>query len=185
MSSQWDKMVAGKLYNASDPQFREELLRCRRLLHEFNHSSPDDAQRREELLAELIGQSAGPPHIEPPFYCDYGRNITLGKNLYMNFNCVILDVTPVNIGDNVLLGPGVQIYAATHPLDWRIRAEGLENGAPVTIGSDVWIGGSAVLCPGVDIGPRTVIGAGSVVTRDIPAGVLAVGNPCRVIRELE
>ena len=122
--------------------------------------------------------------IEPPFYCDYGSNITLGDNVFFNFNCVVLDVTPVVIGSRVLFGPAVQIYAATHPLSAAERRSGLEAGKPVEIGDDVWVGGGAIICPGVQIGPESVIGAGSVVTRNIPARVLAAGNPCRVIREL-
>jgi maltose O-acetyltransferase len=123
--------------------------------------------------------------LEPPFYCDYGRNIALGRKVFFNFNCVILDVMAVRIGDRTLCGPAVQIYTAVHPLDAAERSRGLEFAKPVAIGSDVWIGGAAVICPGVTIGDRAVIGAGSVVTRDVPADVFAAGNPCRAIRTLE
>jgi maltose O-acetyltransferase len=123
--------------------------------------------------------------IEPPFYCDYGSNITLGDKVYFNFNCIILDIAPVVIGSGVMFGPAVQIYTATHPLNAAERNSGLEFGLPISIGDDVWVGGGAIICPGVKIGARSVIGAGSVVTKDIPEDVLAVGNPCRVIRAIE
>nr|WP_304944991.1 sugar O-acetyltransferase [Verrucomicrobium sp. BvORR034] len=122
--------------------------------------------------------------IQPPFYCDYGYNIVLGSKVFFNFNCVVLDVMPVTIGSNVLFGPAVQIYTATHPLSAMERRTWREAAKPVTIGSDVWVGGGAIICPGVTIGDRTVIGAGSVVTRSIPSDVVAAGNPCRVIRRL-
>ncbi|MEO7317853.1 MAG: sugar O-acetyltransferase, partial [Chthoniobacteraceae bacterium] len=122
--------------------------------------------------------------IQPPFFCDYGSNISLGRKVFFNFNCVVLDVMQVTIGDNVLFGPSVQIYTATHPMDAAVRRQWLESARPVTIGSDVWVGGGAIICPGVTIGSRAVIGAGSVVTRDIPDDVFAAGNPCRVIRRL-
>lgn len=122
--------------------------------------------------------------MEPPFFCDYGYNISVGNNVFINFNCTILDVTPVVIGDHVLIGPSVSLYAATHPTNWTLRSSGLENGAPITIGNHVWIGAGTVICPGVNIGDRSLIGAGSVVTKNIPADVVAAGNPCRVIRKL-
>jgi len=185
MRSEKEKMLAGELYNAADPQLTEERIKARKLLKEFNDSAPGNVSLRSWLLTELLGKVGKNLQIEPPFYCDYGKNITLGDNVFFNFNCVILDVMPVTIGNNVLFGPNVQIYAATHPLNWQERASGLEAGKPVTIGSDVWIGGGAIICPGVTIGERTVIGAGSVVTSNIPANVFAAGNPCRVIRDLE
>jgi maltose O-acetyltransferase len=134
-------------------------------------------------LQKLLGAGGADVSIQPPFYCDYGSNIYLGKNCYFNFNCVVLDVCPVRVGDITLFGPGVHIYAATHPENATLRRT-RELGKPVDIGADVWVGGAAIICPGVTIGSRTIIGAGSVVTRDIPAGVLAVGNPCRVVRHL-
>ena len=136
------------------------------------------------ILLELFGAGGDDAWLQPPFFCDYGFNILLGRRVFFNFNCVVLDECPIRIGDFTLFGPNVQIYAALHQLDAATRRT-LEYGKPVTIGSDVWVAGGAIICPGVTIGSKTVIGAGSVVTRDIPDGVLAVGNPCRVIRELE
>lgn len=177
-------MLAGELYLANDPELVRERKRARMLFHKFNHSSDDQSELREEILEELLGVS-NEVYIEPPFFCDYGYNIEIGKNVFLNFNCVILDVTKVKIKNNVLIGPGVQINTATHPLNWETRKEMQEYAKPVTIGSNVWIGSGAIICPGVTIGSRSVIGSGSIVTRDIPADVLAVGNPCRVIRDLK
>jgi maltose O-acetyltransferase len=141
-------------------------------------------EQRIKALRQLIPSQGGNVWIEPPFYCDYGYNIELGDKVYFNFNCVILDVMKVQIGANTLIGPGVQIFTAMHPMNWKERASGLEFAKPVSIGSDVWIGGGAIICPGVSIGNRSVIGAGSVVTKDIPGNVFAAGNPCRVIKNL-
>lgn len=165
MPGERDKMLAGALYDPYDAQLVAE-------------------RRRARLLAELIPASGREVWIEPPFYCDYGRHITLGDKVFFNFNCTILDVAPVVIGSQVLFGPAVQVYAATHPLRASERRSGLELGKPVEIGDEVWIGGGAIICPGVRIGAQTVIGAGSVVTRDIPERVFAAGNPCRVIRAI-
>ena len=143
----------------------------------------DDAARRP-ILQQLFAAGGDDAYIQPPFYCDFGRHITLGRRVYFNFNCVILDVCAVAIGDFCFFGPAVQIYTALHPFDHAQRRT-QEFGKPVTIGDDVWVGGGAIVCPGVRIGSRTVIGAGSVVTRDVPEGVLAAGNPCRVIRALD
>jgi maltose O-acetyltransferase len=178
-----ERMLAGERYNPLDPVLSAERQRARELCSALNASAPGDSAARLCLIAELFA-SAPEAWIEPPFYCDYGRNITLGRKVFLNFNCVILDVMPVQIGAHTLCGPAVQIYTATHPLDAEERRSGLEFAQPVTIGADVWIGGAAVICPGVSIGDRAVIGAGSVVTRDVPAGVFAAGNPCRVIRAL-
>jgi maltose O-acetyltransferase len=178
--SEKQKMLAGDLYDASDTQLRAERLRARSLCQRLNALDPAQAEDRRALLRELLGP--GPDaDISPPFLCDYGYNIRLGANVYFNVDCVILDVMPVTLGANVLVGPGVHIYAASHPMDAGQRRSGLEFGKAVVIGDDVWIGGGAVICPGVRIGSGAVIGAGSVVTRDIPAGVFAAGNPCRVI----
>lgn len=185
MPTEKEKMLAGELYNAGDPQLVEERRRARRLTREYNSTTEDEWDRRKKILKELIGSFEGFLAIEPPFYCDYGSNIHCGKNVFFNFNCIVLDVNRVEIGDNVLFGPNVQIYSATHPVDYKERSTGLELGKPIKIGSGVWVGGSAVICPGVTIGDRTVIGAGSVVTKDIPSGVFAAGNPCKVIRVLE
>jgi maltose O-acetyltransferase len=183
MRSEKEKMLAGELYDSQDAQLVAERRRARLLLKAFNDSSDDQAEERERILRELIGAAGEGLWIEPPFYCDYGSNITVGDRVYFNFNCVVLDVAPVRIGSRVLFGPLVQIYTATHPMGAAERRKGLEYAKPIEIGDDVWIGGGAIVCPGVRIGARAVIGAGSVVTRDIPEGVFAAGNPCRVIRE--
>jgi maltose O-acetyltransferase len=184
MQSERERMLAGELYLSADPELAAARLRARRLLHAYNASGPDEADRRRTLLAELFGRLEGRVEIEPPFFCDYGWNIEAGDNLYMNFGCVILDCARVTFGANVLLGPAVQIYGATHPLDPELRRTGRELAAPVHIGSDVWIGGAAIVCPGVSIGSGSTIASGSVVTRDIPARVIAAGNPCRVLRSI-
>lgn len=175
-------MLAGELYNPLDPQLVAERLRARELCHRLNALSPRaaDAERRE-LLASLFGAPSD-AYVTPPFFCDYGSNITLGTNVYFNFNCVVLDVMNVAIGDNVLFGPAVQVYTAMHPMSAHERRGGLEYAKPVGIGRDVWLGGGVIVCPGVTIGDGSVIGAGSVVVADVPASVFAAGNPCRVIR---
>ncbi len=177
-------MLAGELYDATDPDLARERLRARLLLKELNDSREEVDENRKSILRELIPDSGPGLWLQPPFYCDYGYNIKTGESVFLNFNCVILDVMAVRIGSRTLIGPNVQIYTATHPMDYRNRAAGLEYAKPVTIGEDVWIGGSAVICPGVTIGDRAVIGAGSVVTRDVPPDVFAAGNPCRKIRDL-
>lgn len=179
-----EKMLAGELYNATDPELVAARRRARDLVHDFNHSREAEAELRQQRLRDLFGSMGENLVIEPPFYCDYGQNISIGSDVFFNFNCVILDPARVEIGDRVLFGPNVQIYTATHPIDAATRRAGLEGGKPIRIGSDVWVGGSVVLCPGVTVGDRTVIGAGAVVTRDLPADVFAAGNPCRVIRSL-
>jgi maltose O-acetyltransferase len=181
--SEWQKMVAGELYRAQDPELVALRANARRILRLYN-ASVESGGEREALLEELLGARAEGLWIEPPFYCDYGRNIAVGRNVYFNFGCIILDVAPVTIGDDVMFGPAVQIYTATHPLGAAERRSGLEYGRPIRIGSDVWVGGATVINPGVTIGAATVIGSGSVVTRDLPEGVFAAGNPCRVIREI-
>jgi len=184
MKTEKEKMLAGELYNATDPELSEERFRARQLLKKLNDSPEDDTEDRKRIIAELLPETGANFWLQPPFYCDYGTNILIGDNVFFNFNCVVLDVMRVKIGSRTLLGPNVQVYTATHPMDYRERAAGLEYARPVTIGEDVWIGGSAVICPGVKIGDRSVIGAGSVVTRDIPSDVFAAGNPCKVIRDL-
>lgn len=180
-----EKMLAGELYNAADPELFAARRHARDLLYALNHSHDAEVELRLQTMRELFGEMGENVWIEPPFYCDYGQNISVGNGVFFNFNCVILDPARVEIGDRVLFGPNVQIYTATHPIDAATRRTGLEGAKPIRIGSDVWVGGSVVLCPGVTIGDRTVIGAGSVVTRDLPVGVFAAGNPCRVIRNLE
>jgi len=184
MKTEKQKSLKGDLYSACDPKLVEERKICRLLLQKYNNTGPDELNLRKGILQDLMGGTGKELEIDPPFYCDYGSNILLGNKVYFNFNCVVLDVARVDIGDGVLIGPNVQIYTATHPLDWKIRDKGLENAKPVSIGSHVWIGGAAIILPGVSIGDRSVIGAGSVVTKDIPSDVLAAGNPCKVIRHL-
>lgn len=179
-----EKMLAGELYDPLDPELVAARELARDLCWELNASRERDAQLRRSLLVQLFAQGGDSAWVQPPFFCDYGYNIRLGAKVYFNFNCVVLDVCPVTIGDHTLIGPAVQIYTATHPLEASLRRT-QEFGRPVEIGADVWIGGGAILCPGVTIGPRTVIGAGSVVTNSLPADVLAVGNPCRILRPLQ
>jgi maltose O-acetyltransferase len=178
-----DRMLAGEDYDPLDPELDAARRKARELCWRLNQSHEDDKVTRSDILAELFGKATD-AWIQPPFYCDYGSNIALGRKVFFNFNCVVLDVAPVSIGDHVLFGPAVQIYTAMHPLDAARRRGGLESGKPVVIGADVWVGGGAIVCPGVEIGARSIIGAGSVVTRNIRADVFAAGNPCRVIRSL-
>jgi maltose O-acetyltransferase len=183
MPREWDKMLAGELYDPLDPELAAARTRARDLCQALNATREADQDERRRILIDLFGAGGGDVWMQPPFFCDYGTNISLGKRVFFNFNCVVLDVCEVRIGDFTLFGPSAQIYTATHPLDPVLRRT-QESGKPVTIGSDVWVGGAAVICPGVTIGSRTVIGAGSIVTRDIPPSVFAAGNPCRVIRDL-
>lgn len=182
MPSEREKMLAGELYDAQDPELVAGRARAWKLCQQLNALPPDAPQRRE-LLAQLIGAGGDRATITSPFHCDYGTNIELGEGVYFNFNCVVLDVCKVRIGAFTLIGPAVQIYTPLHPMDAASRRK-QEYGLPVEIGSDAWIGGGAIILPGVRIGDRTVIGAGSVVTRDVPAGVFAAGNPCRVVRKV-
>jgi maltose O-acetyltransferase len=175
-----EKMLAGALYNPLDPELSAARERCRALLKAFNGSDESEREERARLLAELLGYPSDVT-IQPPFFCDYGTNLRLGAKVFFNFNCVVLDVMAVVIGDRTLIGPAVQIYTATHPLD-AVERRSREFARPVTIGADVWIGGGAIICPGVTVGDRTIIGAGSVVTKPIPPDVIAAGNPARVIR---
>ena len=184
MSIEKTKMLAGLAYDPRDRTLIAERLRAQMLCHELNTSRPNEAAKRAQLLNTLFGRPVT-ANITPPFFCDYGYNIRLGENVYFNVNCVLLDVVPITIGSDTLFGPGVHIYTATHPMAPSDRGIGLELGVPVTIQDDVWVGGGAIICPGVTIGRRSVIGAGSVVTKDISSAVFAAGNPCRVIRQLE
>ena len=183
MTSEWDKMVAGELYDPLDPHLVRARDRARDLCQDLNATREADQEVRRRILRELFGQGGDSVWMQPPFFCDYGTNIRLGERVFFNFNCVVLDVCPVTIGDFTLFGPAVQIYTATHPMNAELRRK-QEFAKPITVGSDVWVGGGAILCPGVTIGSKTVIGAGSVVTRDLPERVFAAGNPCRVIREI-
>jgi maltose O-acetyltransferase len=177
------KMLAGELYRGDDPELVAERQRAREICFEANSTLADP--NRHVLLKTLFG-SCGPGfYVEPPFRCDYGYNISVGERFYANFDCVMLDCAPIRIGDDCLLAPGVHIYTATHPLDAALRATGAESACPVTIGNKVWIGGRAVINPGLTIGDNAIIGSGAVVTRDVPANVVVAGNPARVIRRLE
>ena len=177
-----EKMLSGAPYRAFDPQLSAERLACRQRLKAFNDSEPDQFAKRAIILKELLGDTHKTAYIEPPFRCDYGYNIHVGQKFYANFDCVFLDVNPIRIGDNVMLGPGVHLYTATHPLGPKERATLLESGKPIAIGNDVWIGGRAIVMPGVTIGDGAVIGAGGVVTKDVPARAIVAGNPARFIR---
>ena len=183
MRSEQEKMLAGELYDALDPELMLARDRARDLCQDLNATREREQELRRTILKQLFAKGGDSVWMQPPFFCDYGSNIHLGERVFFNFNCVILDVCEVTIGDFTLFGPAVQIYTATHPLNHELRRK-QEFAKPIAIGSDVWVGGGAIICPGVTIGSRTVIGAGSVVTRDIPDGVMAVGNPCRVIRQL-
>ena len=183
MPSEKEKMLAGELYAASDAVLVAERTRAKRLLHRLNVTEYLFTDATKQILAELLPHAGANFYVEPPFHCDYGSNIHCGDNVYFNVNCVVLDVAKVTIGSNVLFGPGVQLLAATHPLDAVVRRT-LELGRPITIGDDCWLGGGVIICPGVSIGSGCVIGAGAVVTKDVPAYSLAVGNPARVIRNL-
>ncbi|MFQ6573468.1 sugar O-acetyltransferase [Pseudomonas sp. UM16] len=178
--SEKQKMLSGQLYHASCPELQAEQIANKHWMQRYNHSAELLNEQRHGLLLEHFAAVGNGAVIRPPFYCDYGYNISLGSNVFMNFNCVILDVCPVSIGDDCQIGPAVQIYAADHPLDPKVRRSGLESGRPVKIGSNVWIGGGAIILPGVTVGDNAVIGAGSVVTRDVPARATVVGNPARL-----
>jgi Acetyltransferase (isoleucine patch superfamily) len=179
-----EKMCAGEAYNASEAELTRERMRAHDLCHALSQIKPSDLEAKDVLVRELLPNLGEGAFITAPFFCDYGWNITTGKRFYCNTGCVILDCAPVHMGDNVLLAPNVQIYTATHALDPDERAALGEWAKSVRIGNNVWIGGNATICPGVSIGDGTVIGAGSVVTKDIPAGVIAGGNPCRIIRKI-
>ncbi|ATY03780.1 maltose O-acetyltransferase [Klebsiella aerogenes] len=183
MSEEKRKMIAGEPYLAGDATLKADRLHARQVLHRYNHSAPDERESRTALLAELFGKPTD-AYIEPTFRCDYGYNISLGANFYANFDCVMLDVCPIRIGDNCMLAPGVHIYTATHPLDPTERNSGIEYGKPVTIGHNVWIGGRAVINPGVTIGDNAVIASGAVVVKDVPANAVVGGNPAQIIKLL-
>ena len=183
MKSEKEKMLAGELYFPEDQNLTDDRFMAKMLISEYNSTRPIEEKERKEIMERLIVMK-GKIKIRPPFYCDYGYNIEVGENFYANFSCTILDVNKVIIGDNVMFGPNVQVYTATHPLDPKERLKELESSKPIIIGDNVWIGGGAILLPGVIIGKNTTIGAGSVVTKDIPENVLAGGNPCKIIKKL-
>jgi maltose O-acetyltransferase len=180
-----EKMIAGELYNAFTPQLFNERLACREIVYDFNLTRPSEVNKRVEILQKIFGQFGTNSIIEPPLQCDYGYNVYWGKNSFANYNFVLLDTCPIYVGDFVLIGPDVKLYSATHPTDPQARLDGLECGKPIRIGNNVWIGGGTIVVAGVTIGDNSVIGAGSVVVKDIPANVVAVGNPCKTIKQLE
>lgn len=179
-----DRMLAGELYLADDPEIIQDLDRAQRLTHELNTTDPTDRARRRALLTELFGGFGADSEIRPPLQCDYGYQTTIGARTFANFGLVVLDVATVTIGDDVQMGPNVQLLTATHPLEPGPRRDKWESAEPIVIGDNVWLGGGVIVCPGVTIGENTVVGAGSVVVKDLPPNVVAVGSPARVIREL-
>lgn len=183
MRTEREKMLAGELYDALDPELAAARTRARDLCQALNATAEADIDARRALLRDLFGRGGDSVWMQPPFYCDYGTHIELGERVFFNFNCVVLDVCRVTIGDFTMFGPGVQILTPLHPMNAAERRV-KEYGAPIVIGADVWVGGGALILPGVTIGDRSVIGAGSVVTRDVPSDVFAAGNPCRVIRPI-
>jgi maltose O-acetyltransferase len=183
MPSELDKMLAGELYDPLDPELVAARNRARGLCQDLNATREEQQDQRRRILRELFAAGGDDVWMQPPFFCDYGSNIYLGRKCFFNFNCIVLDVCAVRIGDYTLFGPAVQIYTATHPFEAALRRT-QEFAKPIEIGSDVWVGGGAIILPGVRIGSRSIIGAGSVVTREIPDDVFAAGNPCKVIRTL-
>jgi maltose O-acetyltransferase len=183
MKTAHQKMLAGEPYDPMDSELVAARVRARDLCQALNATREAEQENRRRILQELFGAGGDSVWMQPPFFCDYGFNIELGERVFFNFNCVVLDVCPIKIGSFTLFGPAVQIYTPMHPFNAKQRRQE-EFGRPIEIGSDVWVGGGAIILPGVRIGHRAVIGAGSVVTRDIPDGVFAAGNPCRVIREI-
>jgi maltose O-acetyltransferase len=179
-----ERMLAGDLYTADDPELAAALRRATRLADEYNALAPRDREAAKEILATLLGAVGAETTVRAPIYVDYGEHLTIGARTFVNFGLVALDVAPIAIGDDCQLGPNVQLLAAYHPTEPAPRRAKLEAAAPITIGDNVWLGGGAIVLPGVTIGDDSVIGAGTVVTKDVPAGVLAVGNPARVVREL-
>lgn len=184
MISEKEKMLSGHLYLPDASELKAERMKAKEIIYDYNLCRPSEEEKREHLLRGLLGACGEHIEVEIPFYCDYGYNIRVGDNFHANHGCTIIDCAPVSIGDNVYIAPHVCIYTAGHPQNVRERNAGLEYARRITIGNNVWIGGNAVIKPGVTIGDNTVIGAGSVVTRNIPPNVVAAGNPCRVLRPI-
>jgi maltose O-acetyltransferase len=182
--NQKERMLSGLPYKAWLDGLTQERLENKKRLYDFNTLRPEEESKLKEVLKSILGKSDENTHIEPPFHCDYGKNIEVGKYFFANYNCTILDVGKVIIGDNVMFAPNVSIYTAGHPLHPDSRNSGYEYGISIKIGNNVWIGGNVIINPGITIGDNVVIGAGSVVTKDIPNNAIAVGNPCKVIREI-
>jgi maltose O-acetyltransferase len=178
-------MLRGELYHADDPEIAADQARTQELLERYNATPSAEQSERDRLLRELLGEIGDGVVIRPPFYCDYGTYISIGAGTFVNYDCVMLDVAPIRIGESCQIATKVQLLTATHPIDPQPRRLGWESAEPITVGDNVWLGGGAVVCPGVRIGDDTVVGAGSVVTRDLPAAVVAFGNPCRVHREID
>jgi maltose O-acetyltransferase len=185
MKSEKEKMLSGELYLAADPELIRDRENTRRLTRLYNQTLETEYGKRSELLKQLFGSTGANLYVEPTFRCDYGYNIHVGNNFYANFDCIILDVCEVRIGENCFIAPGVHIYTATHPLNPVERASGAEFGKPVKIGNNVWIGGRAIINPGVTIGDNVVIGSGAVVTKDVPDNVVVGGNPAKVIKRVD
>jgi maltose O-acetyltransferase len=182
--SQRERMLAGDLYLADDPQLAEDHRRAMRLMEEFNRSAAGDPQERRRILAELLGTFGEGSVIRPPLYCDYGYQLRVGARVFINVGLVALDVAAITIGDDVQIGPNVQLLTPLHPVEAGLRREKWEAAKPITIGGNAWLGGGVIVLPGIAIGENTVVGAGAVVTTDLPASVVAVGNPARIIRSL-
>ncbi|WP_135303967.1 sugar O-acetyltransferase [Haloarcula amylovorans] len=185
MASEKEKMLNGDRYDPSDPELVAERERARELTRQFNRTGPSDDEERAAILDDLFGSLGETVTVEPPFRCDYGYNIRVGEGFFANFDCVFLDVCPIEFGESCMLGPSVHVYTATHPLDASERVAGPEYGKPVTVGDNAWIGGQAVLNPGVTLGDDVVVGSGAVVTEDVPDSVVVQGNPATVVKELE
>ncbi|MYZ48641.1 sugar O-acetyltransferase [Propylenella binzhouense] len=183
-ASEKERMLAGELYDATDPELVADMARAQALLRELNRLDMADPARHGAILAELFGAIGADVVVKTPFRCDYGSQIRIGAGTFVNYDCIFLDCAAIEIGARVQIAPGVHIYTATHPLDASVRAEGLESALPVRIGDDVWIGGRAVILPGVSVGARAVIGAGAVVARDVPPDTLVLGSPARVVRRI-
>lgn len=184
MISQWQLMISGQLYNSSDEDLVAKRHQAKLLVYAFNHVHPDEQEKGDTLLNQLVDCPSKDAYIETPFRTDYGINVHIGKQFYANYECIFLDTAPITIGDNVMLGPRVSLYTAGHPIDATVRNEYLEYGKPIAIGDNVWIGGNAVVCPGVTIGSDVVIGAGAIVTKDVADHCVVAGNPARVIRPI-
>ncbi|WP_447987559.1 sugar O-acetyltransferase [Nitrospira sp. Nam74] len=183
--SEKEKMLTGELYRPADPELFADHQRAQCLLAQCNMTSPDEMDDRMRLLGRLVGSLGDGTVIKPIFACDYGYNIRLGRNCFINYHCVFLDCALIEIGDNLQMGPAVQLYTATHPIDAEVRRSGLEYARPIRIGNDVWVGGGAIVLPGVTIGDRSVVGAGTVVVHDIPPASVVVGNPARIVRVVD
>lgn len=185
MKTEREKMSSGEWYDSQVPELEADRLKGQRFIRAYNHTAPEAKGLREEMIKNFFGSTTGPLYIVPPLYCMYGYNVHWGRNAFGNFNLTILDQAPVRVGNEVMIGPNVQLITACHPLDAERRNALIEWAEPITIEDNVWIGAGVIVLPGVTIGENAVIGAGSVVTQDIPANVLAVGNPCKVIKQID